>query len=111
MVVFGWRGVLWCFCFTVFSVSVARSRVRFPPSACHRCEKLIVKFFSFNERSCSVSKCGCSVQCRRGGRSGGRKSAEGAQKGEGEQDQGDVPIPGREAAHLGTVQAKVFSGF
>src|SRR5260370_27411952 len=60
MVVFDPTGVLWCFCFTVFSFSVARSRVRFTPSACHSCEKLIVKFFSFNERSCSVSKCGCS---------------------------------------------------
>src|SRR5260370_28942291 len=60
MVVFDPSGVLWCFCFTVFSFSVARSRVRFTPSACHSCEKLIVKFFSFNERSCSVSKCGCS---------------------------------------------------
>src|SRR5712692_5308732 len=54
---------------------------------------------------------GNRLQCRRGGRSGGRKSAEGAQKGEGEQDEGDVTIPGREAAHLGTVQAKVFGGF
>src|SRR5260370_18813353 len=61
MVVFDPTGVLWCFCFTVFSFSVARWRVRFTASACHSCEKLIVKFFSFNERSCSVSKCGCSV--------------------------------------------------
>jgi len=63
MVVFDSTGVLWCFCFTVFSLSVSLSRGRFTPSACHRSEKNIVKFFSlFNERYCSASKCGCSVQ-------------------------------------------------
>ena len=47
MVVFDPTGVLWCFCFTMFSFSVARSRVRFTPSACHTCEEMIVKFFLF----------------------------------------------------------------
>jgi hypothetical protein len=46
MVVFDPTGVLWCFCFTVFSFSVSLSRGRFTPSACHRSEKHIVKFFS-----------------------------------------------------------------
>jgi hypothetical protein len=45
-VVFDQTGVLSCFCFTVFSFSVARLRVRFTPSACHSCEELIVKFFA-----------------------------------------------------------------
>ncbi len=40
MVVFDPPGVLWCFCFTVFSFPVARSRVRFTPSACHRKQKI-----------------------------------------------------------------------
>ncbi len=46
MVVFDPTGVLSCFCFTVFSLSVSLSRGRFTPSACHRSEKNIVKFFS-----------------------------------------------------------------
>src|ERR1700693_5778709 len=47
MVVFDPTGVLWCFCFTVFSLLVSLSRVRFTPSECHSSEKMIVKFFLF----------------------------------------------------------------
>jgi hypothetical protein len=46
-VVFDPTGVLWCFCFTVFSLLLTRSRGRFTPSACHTCEKHIVKFLLF----------------------------------------------------------------
>jgi hypothetical protein len=48
MVVFDPTDMLSCFCFTVFSFSVVRSRVRFTPSACHSCEEMIVKFFSLS---------------------------------------------------------------
>jgi len=47
MVVFDPTDMLWCFCFTVFSLLLTRSRSRFTPSACHNCEKNIVKFFLF----------------------------------------------------------------
>src|SRR5260370_41795463 len=47
MVVFDPTGVLWCFCFTVFSLLLSLSRVRFTPSECHSSEKMIVKFFLF----------------------------------------------------------------
>ncbi len=54
---------------------------------------------------------GNRLQCRRRGRSGGRKSAEGAQKGEGKQDEGDVAVPAGETAHLVPIKSEVFASF
>src|SRR5450755_4449629 len=51
MVVFDPTGVLWCFCFTLFSFPVSLSRIRFTPSACHSWKKMIVKFFLFLSRN------------------------------------------------------------
>ncbi len=48
MVVFDPTGVLWCFCFTVFSLLLSRSRVRFTPSECHSSEKNVGKLISLS---------------------------------------------------------------